>query len=344
MFCVVILRLENQSLKTKNFTMEDDKYYIRFDYALKKVLRDKANFVVLEGFLTVLLGEKIKIKSLLESEGNRERRDDKTNRVDILAEDTNGALFIIEVQATNEYGMFQRMLFATSKAVTDYIKSGEEYERVKRIYSINIVYFDLGVGDDIIYKGTTEFYGVNNGDKLNLKNYQIAKFNVDSVSKLFPIYYIIKVDNFNKVAETPLEEWVSYLKTGDIPDTATAPGLPEARESLDVYKEYSRRDADFYFKDLVENKSIKRNMELSKDEGMFYGRQEGYALGLEEGIQKGMQKGLEEGMQKGLEEGMQKGLEEGIKKEREEIKKRFLQLMSDNGLSQEMIDDVADKL
>ena len=206
MFCVVILRLENQSLKTKNFTMEDDKYYIRFDYALKKVLRDKANFVVLEGFLTVLLGEKIKIKSLLESEGNRERRDDKTNRVDILAEDINGALFIIEVQATNEYGMFQRMLFATSKAVTDYIKSGEEYERVKRIYSINIVYFDLGVGDDIIYKGTTEFYGVNNGDKLNLKNYQIAKFNVDSVSKLFPIYYIIKVDNFNKVAETPLEE------------------------------------------------------------------------------------------------------------------------------------------
>ncbi len=320
--------------------MEDDKYYIRFDYALKKVLRDKANFVVLEGFLTVLLGEKIKIKSLLESEGNRERRDDKTNRVDILAEDTNGELFIIEVQATNEYGMFQRMLFATSKAVTDYIKSGEEYERVKRIYSINIVYFDLGVGDDIIYKGTTEFYGVNNGDKLNLKNYQIAKFNVDSVSKLFPIYYIIKVDNFNKVAETPLEEWVSYLKTGDIPDTATAPGLPEARKSLDVYKEYSRRDAYFYFKDLVENKSIKRNMELSKDEGMFYGRQEGYAVGLEEGIQKGLEKGI----QKGLEEGRQKGLEEGRQKEREEIKKRFLQLMANNGLSQEMIDDMTDKL
>ncbi|MCQ2318224.1 MAG: Rpn family recombination-promoting nuclease/putative transposase [Bacteroidales bacterium] len=340
--------------------MEDDKYYIRFDYALKKVLRDKANFVVLEGFLTVLLGEKIKIKSLLESEGNREHRDDKTNRVDILAEDTNGALFIIEVQATNEYGMFQRMLFATSKAVTDYIKSGEEYERVKRIYSINIVYFDLGVGDDIIYKGTTEFYGVNNGDKLNLKNYQIARFNVDSVSKLFPIYYIIKVDNFNKVAETPLEEWVSYLKTGDIPDTATAPGLPEARESLDVYKEYSRRDADFYFKDLVENKSIKRNMELSKDEGMFYGRQEGFAVGLEEGIQKGiqqgleegmqkgMQKGLEEGMQKGLEKGMQKGmqkgLEEGIRKEREESKKRFLKLMENSGISQETIDDMANKL
>ena len=316
--------------------MEDDKYYIRFDYALKKVLRDKANFVVLEGFLTVLLGEKIKIKSLLESEGNREHRDDKTNRVDILAEDTNGELFIIEVQATNEYGMFQRMLFATSKAVTDYIKSGEEYERVKRIYSINIVYFDLGVGDDIIYKGTTEFYGVNNGDRLNLKNYQIAKFNVDSVSKLFPIYYIIKVDNFNKVAETPMEEWVSYLKTGDIPDTATAPGLPEARESLDVYKKYSRRDADFYFKDLVENKSIKRNMELSKDEGMFYGRQEGYAVGLEDGMQKGMQKGLEEGMQKGLEE--------GIRKEREESKKRFLELMANSGISQEMIDDMVGKL
>ena len=46
--------------------------YIRFDWAMKRLLRNKANFVVLEGFLTTLLNEKIIIRKLLESESNQE--------------------------------------------------------------------------------------------------------------------------------------------------------------------------------------------------------------------------------------------------------------------------------
>ena len=46
--------------------------YIRFDWAMKRLLRDKANFQVLEGLLTTLLNEKITIKNLLESESNQE--------------------------------------------------------------------------------------------------------------------------------------------------------------------------------------------------------------------------------------------------------------------------------
>ena len=56
---------------------------IRFDWAMKRLLRNKANFVVLEGFLSVLLENKIKIHKILESEGNKECDDDKYNRVDV---------------------------------------------------------------------------------------------------------------------------------------------------------------------------------------------------------------------------------------------------------------------
>ena len=45
---------------------------IRFDWAMKRLLRNKANFSVLEGLLTTLLGEKIIIRRLLESESNQE--------------------------------------------------------------------------------------------------------------------------------------------------------------------------------------------------------------------------------------------------------------------------------
>ena len=69
---------------------------IRFDWAIKKILRDKANFGILEGFLSELLGQNIKILNLLDSESNKETNDDKFNRVDLLAELENKELVIIE--------------------------------------------------------------------------------------------------------------------------------------------------------------------------------------------------------------------------------------------------------
>lgn len=71
--------------------------YIRFDWAMKRLLRNKANFGVLEGLLTTLLDEKITISQLLESESNQEYEFDKYNRVDLLALDSKGELILIEV-------------------------------------------------------------------------------------------------------------------------------------------------------------------------------------------------------------------------------------------------------
>ena len=131
--------------------------YIRFDWAMKRLLRDKANFAVLEGLITTLLGEKMTIRKLLESESNQEDEFDKQNRVDLLAESSDGELFIIEIQNNNEFAYFQRMLFGTSKLVTEYINRGQGYEKIRKIYSINIVYFNLGMGTDFVYHGKTEF-------------------------------------------------------------------------------------------------------------------------------------------------------------------------------------------
>ena len=59
--------------------------FIRFDWAIKRILRDKANAGVLEGLLTVLLGDKIVITEILESSSNRDSKEDKSNRVDVKA-------------------------------------------------------------------------------------------------------------------------------------------------------------------------------------------------------------------------------------------------------------------
>lgn len=264
---------------------------IRFDWAMKRLLRNKANFSVLEGLLTTLLGEKIVIQKLLESESNQESEYDKYNRVDMLAEDSKGELMLIEVQNSNEFAYFQRMLFGVSKLLTEYINRGEGYEKVCKVYSINIVYFNLGRGTDTVYHGKTEFRGIHNNDLLELSPFQKQQFKVDAVSKLYPEYYILKVNDFNSVAKTPLEEWIYYLNTGEIPSTATAPGLDAVRERLKL-DHMSKDELDAYYRHLDNVVILKDNILTERAEG----REEGRAEGREEGRAEGRAEGREEGL------------------------------------------------
>ena len=270
--------------------IREDKY-IRFDWAMKRLLRNKANFAVLEGLLTTLLGEKITIRRLLESESNQEEEFDKYNRVDMLAEDANGQLLLIEVQNNNEYAYFQRMLFGTSKLVTEYINRGDSYSNIRKVYSVNIVYFSLGHGKDYVYHGKTEFRGIHLNDVLELSPFQRQKFQVDTVSQLYPEYYILKVNDFNKVAKTPLEEWIYYLNTGKIPDSAQALGLEQAREMLRI-TQMSPDERSAYYRHLDNIVILKDNIITEREEGRMEGRAEGKAEGLEEGRKEGQREAL----------------------------------------------------
>ena len=209
--------------------------YIRFDWAAKRLLRNKANFDVLEGFLKTLLEEDIHIMEILESEANMEDESDKFNRVDIKAKNSKGDIIIIEIQNTREIYYLERILYGVAKAITEHINIGDSYSSVKKIYSISIIYFDMGKGEDYIYKGSSRFCGLNTHDELEIslkeKNAIIRK----TPDKIFPEYYLIRVNEFNKLAVTPLEEWITYLKTGKISSEAKATGLPEAREKLRYY-------------------------------------------------------------------------------------------------------------
>lgn len=268
--------------------------YIRFDWAMKRLLRDKVNFGVLEGLLTTLLGEPIKIKKLLESESNTEDEEGKLNRVDLLAENDKEELFIIEVQNNSEFAYFQRMLFGVSKLVTEYINRGQGYEHIRKIYSVNIVYFNLGNGTDVVYHGKTEFRGIHNGELLSLSPFQRQKFKVDAVSELYPEYYILKVNDFNKWSKVPLEQWIYFLNTGEIPADATAPGLKEAREKLRIER-MSKAELAAYYHHLDNVVVLRDNFITARGEGKLEGLAEGLAEGRAEGLAEGRAEGLEEG-------------------------------------------------
>ena len=267
--------------------MEVNNKYIRFDWAVKRMLRDKANFAVLEGLITVLLGEKITISEILESEGNQESASDKFNRVDIKAINSKGEIIIVEVQLTRQLYYLQRMLYGVSKAITEHIQIGDKYDNVKKVYSINILYFDLGQGKDYLYHGRTVFTGVHTGDQLKVNTRERNEITLCTPENVFPEYYIIRVNEFNDVAKTPLEEWLDYLKNNRIKDNTTTPGLREARERL-LYMtmdDKDRRAYDSHMDDIMVQNDV---LDTAKLEGIEEGRAVGRAEGLKEGRAEGI--------------------------------------------------------
>ncbi len=237
--------------------MNNDKKLIRFDWAMKKLLRDKANFVVLEGFLSVLLNEQIRVKQILDSESNKETDNDKHNRVDVLVQNSKNELVIIEVQNSKEYDYFHRILFGTSKAITEHIKEGQAFASVKKIISITIAYFDLGQGKDYLYHGKNVFKGVHKGDILNLSDKQKELYEKNDVYEIFPEYWLIKVSQFTDSINDKLDEWIYFFKNSEVKDGFTAQGLPEAKEKLDRMKLSGKELSIYetYLKDLRDKAS-----------------------------------------------------------------------------------------
>lgn len=264
--------------------MEQKDKYIRFDWAIKRLLRNKANFGVLEGFLTVLLGEKIHILEILESEGNQQREDDKFNRVDIKARNSKDEIILVEVQNTRELYYLERILYGVAKTITEHIELGEIYSNVKKVYSVSILYFDIGQGSDYLYHGQNTFLGVHTGDNLKISVKEKGAIVRKLPAEIFPEYFLIRVNEFNQVAVTPLEEWIEYLKTGCIRSGTKAPGLEEARQKL-IYYNMDRDDKLAYDRH-VDAVMIQNDvLGTAKLEGLEEGRLEG----LEEGLEKGRQ-------------------------------------------------------
>ncbi|MEM6963645.1 MAG: hypothetical protein AAF573_02695, partial [Bacteroidota bacterium] len=112
--------------------------------------------------------------------------------------------------------------------------AGDEWTAVKKVISINIVYFDLGRGKDYIYKGETKFFGLHHQDELELSNAQKKLFKKEKVKDLYPEVYLIKVNNFDGMAKNTLDEWIYFLKNSEIKKSFTAKGLKEAEEVLKV--------------------------------------------------------------------------------------------------------------
>ncbi|MDR2383668.1 MAG: Rpn family recombination-promoting nuclease/putative transposase [Prevotellaceae bacterium] len=290
-------------------TEKKERPLVSFDWAIKRILRDKTNFEIVEGFISELLRREIKITNVLESESNKTHSKDKHNRVDIVVEDTKGEVILIEIQFIPEIDYFHRMLYGVGKAIFERMTHGDQYMKIKKIYSINIVYFDLGKGKGYVYHGKTDFKNVyDDNDILELSETQRNIFGRVTVGDLYPEYYVLKINKFNNIAKNTLDEWIYFLKNDKVQDNFKAKGLFKAREILD-YNRLSPAEKSVYDRNQENKSRYRSDIATAKQEGELEMKKI-YSKALEE-HQKTLEekdKALEE-KDKALEE-HQKALEE----------------------------------
>ena len=252
---------------------------VSFDWAIKTILRDKANADVLEGLLSSLFKREVTVVDLLESEGNQEEAALKFNRVDVLAKLDGGEEVIIEVQYESEVGFIKRLLYGTSKAIVDTLALGDSYSRVMKVYSVSIVYFNVGEGDDYVYHGRTEFKGRHTNHILKLKDRltvgRVAGDVPKTISGLdsMPEYFLIPLGCFKGVVKEDLDEWIYAIKNMEVPEDFKSKGIKAMKEKLDLVSmdSESRRTYTQY---MEAKGSDKGTLEDAHAKGLDAGREE----------------------------------------------------------------------
>ena len=276
---------------------DEERTLVSFDWAMKHILRDKANFDVLEGFLSTLLNDEIRVLSLLESEANQQHELDKYNRVDLLTMDSKEEIVLIELQYTWQPAYLKRLLYGTAKLIVDHIQIGQPFDQVRKVISISILYFPVSQdADDYLYHGKTEFTGLNTGKLLQVNMAHLPKPEQlkpaashhangatkadDEVVNIFPEYYLIEVGHFQNLIRHPIDEWIYLFKNSAVRDDFHSRNIQAAKEKLTVMQ-MSEADRKAYKQFL-----LSRANALDVMTGHFQ-------QGIEQGIEIGKEQGIE---------------------------------------------------
>ncbi|MCB1156689.1 MAG: Rpn family recombination-promoting nuclease/putative transposase [Leptospiraceae bacterium] len=258
--------------------MNNKDLLIRFDWVIKTMLRDKANFDIIEGFLSALLKEEITVLEILESESNQQNASQKYNRVDVLIRDSKDRKLIIEVQSDSESDFLERLLFGTSKTIVDHFRLGESYSNISKIISVSVQYFNMGRGTDYIYYGSTEIRGMHTNELLDVREKVETMIDGELRIKfqkknIFPEYYIISVNRYPDIVREDIDEWIYMMKNNIVKTEFHSRNIDRAREKLKILNmsEQERLDYEKYLMNSAIEKDV---ISTARIEGRAEGKAE----------------------------------------------------------------------
>jgi len=273
-----------------------DKPLISFDYAIKYLLKSKADYDIIEGFISALFASEgykpVKINALLDSESNKEGMDLKRSIADLVVEDEDGNKYIVEIERSFTPNFMHKACFNTARLVVDSISGNQDYTTIKKVFHISLLYFATKQLEKPIYHGETVFHSIDTSHPVDVRiaNQGLVMFENHNV---FPEYFVISVPLFNDVIHQEIDEWLYVMKYSDTRKDFKSPYMKKVQERLSVLKMTNEERASYYYylKEAVHSQDV-----------LVAAENKGEARGMEKGIKKGIKKGIERGIEKGIEQ------------------------------------------
>ena len=305
----------------------NQKLVMKDDIMFKAFFSKKGNERFLKGFLSAILGEKIKIKKVIhDARLEQLAREQKYGVLDLDVELENGEIINIEMQMKNFNNMEKRTTFYASKKIVEQFEPNSKYKDMKKVIVIAILDYTF----------------------LDLPEYVTRTVRVADKHREYEInndveYYYIELEKFRKQNPDMKEEinqWLAFIdmERGDLLEMAKK----ENKEIEEAMETYETLTGDEEMKRLAEI----RLMSMLEEQAALESAREN---GTREGLRQGKEEGLKQGKEEGLKQGKEEGLKQGKKEERIEIAKRLLktpmtieEIMKATGLAKEEIEKLGE--
>ena len=241
------------------------------DYGFKRLLASERNKDILMHLLNVFISDDTGIItdiSYLPTEVLGIRKEDRFVRYDLYCTNQDGKRFIVEMQNGKQSNYADRLRVYTSLAtVHNWDKKDKKYEHVPKIYSFNIMSYDMPE-----FKGKKRFFS---------KIYQKDDDN-DIFSKNI-VYYFVELSKFAAQLETLdmsdernrilyMFTNVVYLQKDEV-NTLTPMQMRFYEEcQINNFTDMEKQD---YVKSLMEYPSVQEMIECERAEGIQIGIEQG---------------------------------------------------------------------
>ena len=254
----------------------------KLDFSFKKLLaNEKVRRYLVSDILDIPV-ERIKSVRLLNTFLQRRYRKQKLGILDILVELDDGTKINFEMQVKIYDHWDRRSLFYLAKMYVEELRTGENYEKLKRCVHVSILDFNLTDSE---------------------KYHTIYRMRDDEGREFSNLLEVHVIELNKKLSgKDPIDNWIAFFNA-------------QSEEELDMLSEKSLglKEAVRELKEM----SLTRQMRLLWEERQkeirdanareSYVRKQGY----EDGLERGMKDGLERGRKDGLERGRKDGLEQG---------------------------------
>ncbi len=253
---------------------------ISFDYAIKYLLKDKGDYVIVEGFISALLKsagyKEVKIIALLDSESNKEERKSKRSLADLIVEDEDHNKYIVEIERNLKDSFVHKACFNTSRVIVDNLAEGQDYTKIQKVFHISLLYFPVGNG--AVHHGQTIIREIETGERLSVHIINQETQEVFDATNILPEYFFISVPLFNDRLEKEMDDWLYVMKYEEVPKTFHSRYMKKVADKLNILKmTTSERESYSYYQKKIYN---------DRDE-LRYAEDKGIRQGIEQGIEKG---------------------------------------------------------